>query len=478
MRMPGQLRPRIGLALVALVAAGCTTTQAAEPQDASTGAPRSFDELVDRVQKDVATAWPHTGQVWPGADFAGHNLLLTDGTDTFAVDTHGKTTVSAEDLEKAKIDIPAEDAFDVVTWDDKPSLIIHVPKDLGRGQKSDPTGLTAPQPGYTFALAGHEQFHPYVQNEPRQWPSLKTLNEQDEGDRTEMYPLKSGPRVDRAMVYNSLLSALTSPDERDQHLSEAAWWNAEWRKDYPDDAKGQDATDLLEGTAKYFEQYTLAMTEVDKPTDAAQVRDRLATTLKPMAVASKGIEPYAIGTVALLNADAQGKDFKKKLTTEPTTPLAELLKGVAPSDAQKAPDNVQEGIDKGVKSTNAELAKSIDPFVKNVQDAGHSVLMLPVESVSGSMGGKGFYTTEELPVTITPEAKVTFKPAGGRLRAENVTVGEIDQDGKGYFAIPIKPGEGGAELKGSRLTLHGGGLDGSLTVKATTDGGQNFLYAQ
>lgn len=480
MTVPGRIRPRIALAFafVALVAAGCTTTQAAEPQDASTGAPRSFDDLVDRVQKDVATAWPHTGQVWPGADFSDHNLLLTDGTDTFALDVHGRTKVSAQDLEKAKIDIPAEDAFDVVTWEDKPSLIIHVPKDLGRGQKPDPTGLTAPQPGYTFALASHEQFHPYVQNKPRQWQSLQTLDEQSVGDRTELYPLNAGPRVDRAMVYNSLLTALTSPDERDKHLSEAAWWNAKWRKDYPDDAKGQEATDLLEGTAKYFEQYTLAMTEVDKPNDAEQVRDQLATTLKPMTVASKGIEPYAIGTVALLNADAQGKNFKEKLTTEPTTPLAELLKGVAPSGAQSAPDNVQEGIDKGVKSTNAELARSIDPFVTNVQDTAHSVLMLPVESVSGSMGGKGFYTTEELPITITPEAKVTFKPASGRLRADNVTVGEIEQNGKGYFAIPIKPGKDDAELKGSRLRLHGDGLDGSLTVKATTEDGQNFLYAQ
>ncbi|MFI6093195.1 hypothetical protein [Streptomyces sp. NPDC051218] len=470
-------RPLIALALLAVAATGCTRTQAATRPDAPTSPPASFDALVASVQKDIARAWPHTGQAWPGADFSGHNLLLTDGNKIVAVNKDGTRPVSAGQLDKAKIDVPAEESFDVVTWDSKPSLIIHVPKDLGAGQKPDPTGLTAPQPGYAFALASHEQFHPYVQNKP-QWASLKAFDERSDGDRTELYPLQAGPRIDRAMVYNTLLDALKNPANRAQRLSQAAWWDAKWRKDYPDDAKGQQSTDLLEGTAKYFEQYTLAMAQVDKPTDAQQVRAHLADTLKPMNVASKGVEPYAIGTVALLNADAEGKDFKKKLTTDPTTPLAELLNGVTPSDAQSAPDEVRDGIDKAVRTTNQELRPSIEPFVKNVQDSGHSVLMLPVESVSGSVQGKGFYTTKELPITITPDARVTFKLPSGQARADKVTVGEIDQDGKGYFAIPLVPGKDGATLDGNTLTLNGGGLTGKVTVKATTEDGQHFLYAQ
>ncbi|MEU8953680.1 hypothetical protein AB0C93_05190 [Streptomyces sp. NPDC048518] len=462
-------RSAVFLAMVTAVTAGCTTTQATERTAARSDVPASFTELAADVQHDIAVAWPHTAQVWPGADFSGHNLLLTDGTTTYAMDRDGRRKVSAEDLARAKVEVPAEDAFDVATWHDKPSLIIHVPKDLGASQKPDPTGLTAPQPGNTFALASHEQFHPYVQSKPQEWKSLKILDERSEGDRTELYPLQAGPRVDRSMVYNTLLKGLRNPDEAAERLSEAAWWDAKWRKDYPDDASGQQATDLLEGTAKYFEQYTLGMTQVDDATDAGQVREHLAKVLKPMTVASKGVEPYAIGTVALLNADAQGKDFKRKLTTEPTTPLAELLKGVKPSGAQRAPDEVREGIGKSVKSTNRELSKSIDPFVKNVQDPGHSVLMLPVESVSGSMGGKGFYTTKELPITITPDAKVTFKPAGGRLRAECVTTGELDKDGKGYFAIPLVPGKDGVTLKGTELTLDGGGLSGRLSVRKATE---------
>lgn len=481
MPQPRNVRPAMALALTAVVAAGCTTTQAAVNTQRATQtpkAPESFDDLVSSVQKDISTAWPHTRQVWPGADFADHDLLLTDGSTTHVVDKDGKQQVPADDLAKAKIDIPAEDSFDVVTWNKKPSLIIHVPKDLGVGQRADPTGLTPPQPGYTFALASHEQFHPYVQNKPEQWASLKVLDKQGEGDRTELYPLQAGPRVDRAMIYNSLLDGLKKPDKLAERMSQAAWWDAKWRKDYPNDAKGQESTDLLEGTAKYFEQYTLAMTEVESPTDAKQVRAHLADTLKPMTVASKGIEPYAIGTVALLNADAEGKNFKQKLMNDPTTPLAELLKDVKPSGRQTAPEAVSKGIEKGVADTNKELAKSIEPFVHDVQDSGHSVLMLPVESVSGSMQGKGFYTTKELPITITPDARVTFKPSSGQVRAEKVTVGELDQDGKGYFAIPVVPGNNGVQLDGSKLTLDGGGLTGTVTVKSTTTDGQHFLYVQ
>ncbi|MEU6676650.1 hypothetical protein [Streptomyces sp. NPDC046925] len=471
-------RPVLALALTAVTVSACTATEAAVRTDRASDTPASFDDMMQSVQHDMAVAWPHTRSVWPGADFSGHNLLLSDGSTTYVLDRAGRKKVPAEDLAQAKIEIPAEDAFDVVTFDGKPSLIIHVPKDRGASQKKDPTGLTAPQPGYTFALASHEQFHPYVQNKPREWKSLQTLDKQTDADRTELYPLQAGPRIDRAMVYNTLLEGLQHPDQVARHLSEAAWWDAKWRTDHADDAKGQEATDLLEGTAKYFEQYTLAMTQVDKPTDAGQVRARLAQTLKPMTIASKGVEPYAIGTVALLNADAQGKDFKQKLTTEATTPLAELLKGVKPAGPQRTPDQVRDGITKSVESTNQELSKSIDPFVKSVQDPGHSVLMLPVDSVSGSMGGKGFYTTKELPITITPDAKVTFKTDSGRVRAEGVTTGELEQDGKGYFAIPLIIGKDGAQLAGTTLSLNGGGLTGRVTVQPATQGGQHFLYAQ
>ncbi|MCM2416368.1 hypothetical protein [Streptomyces sp. RKAG290] len=52
-----------------------------------------------------------------------------------------------------------------------------------------------------------------MQNKPRQWTSLKALDTQEEGDRTEIYPLQAGPRIDRAMVFDSLLNGLKKPDK-------------------------------------------------------------------------------------------------------------------------------------------------------------------------------------------------------------------------------------------------------------------------
>ncbi|RFU88282.1 hypothetical protein DY218_02435 [Streptomyces triticagri] len=438
----------------------------------------SVKELTDSVQQDVAKVWPHTGRIWPGVDFSDHQVLLSDGSTTYALDAKGMKPVSAQDLKQNKIDIPSPDSFDVVTWQGKPALIIRPAKDLGAGQKADPTGLTAREPAYSFGLASHEQFHPYVQNAPKSpWTSLQKL-EKSAGDRTELYPLKPEPRIARAMVYNSLLSALQQPKERDAFLAEAAYWNTKWTKNYPEDAEGQEATDLLEGTAKYFEQSAIAMAAVDRPGDPAQVRAYLAKTLKPMKVASKGIEPYAIGTVALLNADAKGLDVKESLTTEPTTPLAALLKGVKPAGSQSAPADVTRGIEQGVQASNKELGPLIEPFVADVQDKSKSVLMLPVESVSGSVGGKGFYTTEELPISITPKARATFKSKTGTVRVDGATVGEIDEDDKGYFAVPLDLDDADAALDGTRLTLKAEGLSGTVTVKAATNDGQQFLYAQ
>lgn len=465
------------IGLCAMAGAGCTTGETS--QTSSSAAPSSVQELARAVQSDVATVWPRTGRIWPSVDFSGHSVLVTDGSTTYAVDKNEMRKVPAKDLEQAEVEVPRPDAFDVVTWQGKPSLILRPPQDLGAEQKPDPTGLTAPQPtAYTFGLASHEEFHPYVQQRPKApWTSLQKLQE-SAADRTELYPLQAQPRVARAMVYNSLLTALQKPDQRGEHLSRAAYWSDTWAEDYPEDAKGQEATDLLEGTAKYFELSAIAMAAVKNPDDAAQIRSYIAETLKPMKVASKGIEPYAIGAVALLNADAQGRDLKKALTTQPTTPLAALLKGVTRSGAQRAPKDVSEGIRKGVATTNKELSASIDPFVADVQDKTKTVLMLPVESISGSFGGKGFYTTKELPISITPEARATFKAKTGTVKVNGATVAEIDEGGKGYFTLPLNPSDKGVRIEDDRLTLTGDHLTGTVTVKTTSNDGQRFLYVQ
>ncbi|MEV3993091.1 hypothetical protein AB0J57_29710 [Streptomyces sp. NPDC049837] len=482
--MDRRLRPSAALAVVCAVAGAACSGGVAQPAVGPPVAPTSpgLETLAESVRKDIAKVWPRTGRIWPGMDFTDHNVLITDGRKTYAVDKDGRRAVSPEELKRNKVDVPQQGGFDVVSWQGKDSVIVRPPEGrAAESLKQDPTGLGSPDvASYTFELATHEQFHPYVQHDKKApWKSLEEAEKRGGGARDELYPLKAEPRIHRAMIYNSLLTAYEDPGRRTEQLAAAAYWHRAWTEQYPDEAEQWASTDLLEGTAKYVERVAVAMARSDDPDSESQVRAYLVRTLKPMKVAAKGLEPYAIGTAALLNADELGLDVKKTLTTEPVTPLSLLLKNVRPAARQTAPDDVVRGIRNSVAKTNEELAGEIEPFVKGVQDKRKTVLMLPADRVSGSLGGKGFYTTEELPITIVPAARVTFRLASGTITLDQVTTGELIQDDNtAYFAVPLDPEDENVSLKGNRLTLTGDGLTGTATVRSTMDDGQRFLYAQ
>lgn len=468
-------------ALLAVAACSGTNAVAGGREVMAQETQMPISQLASALQHDVATVWPRTGSIWPDVDFARDVLLVSDGTSTYAIDADSHRLVSKNELDQAKVTVPQPGGFDVMTWQRRDAVIVRTPTGASAAKLSqDPTGLTSPTvTQYMFELATHELFHPYVQHsKTTPWTSLQKLEAQGSGSRDELYPLQAAARIERAMIYNSLLAALQHPTQRSQDLAAAAYWNDAWTREYPDEAKATAQVDLLEGTAKYFERAAVAMAAVDQPGDSPQVRAYLAETLKPMKVASLAVEPYAIGTVALLNADAEHLEVKQTLTTDPVTPLSLLLQGVKPAGTQQAPSDVVQGIESSVQKANKELAPSIDPFVAAIQDKRTTVLMLPVSAATGSVAGKGFYTTEQLPITITPDARAVFKTSTGSVTVNNATTGEIEQDGTGYFALPLTPAEVSAELKGNRLTLHSGSLTGTVTVQAATDNGQQFLYAR
>lgn len=439
-------------------------------------------QLSSSVRRDVAIVWPRLGRIWPGADFSKHSVIVTDGRCAYLLDARSGGSISLDELKKHNIGVPRPGGFEAITWKGRKSIVVRPPEGAGAAAPAkDPLGMTSPDAaGYTFGLATHEQFHPDVQyDSAAPWHSLIQLDNASGGaGRAEEYPLRADPRIDRAMVYNSLLLGLRDPARRAAHLAQAAYWNQRWTDGFPAEAKGQASVDLLEGTAEYVQQSALAMAAVRDPDDPAQIRARLTRTLRPMKVAAKGAEPYAIGTAALLTADAAGRDVKKTLTTKATTPLAELLRGVTPAGPQTAPKDVTDGITRSVARTNRQLAPVIEPFVAGLQDRKKLVLLLPADSVTGSMSGTGFYTTRQLPVTITTGAGATFNSGSGAVRLDKVTVAEMRVKDKDYYALPLDPDNGNFTLEDNRLTLKGGHMHGSIVVVRQTDDGQRFLYAQ
>ncbi|MDN3296331.1 hypothetical protein QWM81_20130 [Streptomyces ficellus] len=444
---------------------------------------QTLEAMSASVQKHIATVWPRTGGIWPGVDFSEHSVILTDGKAAYVLDKDGRRPVSVDTLKKRKVALPTRPgSFNPITWEGKKSLILWPRTRNATGKDKDPTGFEPADAALnTFGLATHEEFHPYVQHGgSAPWRSLQQAEKDaGQGDRDTVYPVRAEPRIQRAMVYNSLLAAYKEPDRRAQHLAAAAYWQRTWARANPDEAQASRPVELLEGTAKYFEVAAVAMAETGSA-DPAKTRAHLRETLQPMKLASKAFEPYAIGAAALLNADAMGLgNVKKTLTTTYTTPLDQVLRGIRPATSAQAPADVRRGIEDNVRKTNESLSKVIDPFVKAMADDSTPMLLIPIDATSESVGAEGFYTTEELPVTIIPGFRLTFdKLTSGKLTINRATVGILDLDGKGYYALPLSLDGTKNRLDDRRLTLDTPRISGTVTVTTRTDDGKRSYIAQ
>jgi hypothetical protein len=465
----------VGLACAVLAGAGCGISNSAASEATS------LEDLAVEVQEHVATVWPRTGQLWPGVDFSDHVLLLSDGKATWAIDKDGHRPISMADLADKDVTIPKA-GFDMLSWEGRNAVIIPAPSvEQNRQRRRDPTGLSSADPAmYVFELATHEQFHTYFQLEDSKqpWASLEKMEEQDDGGgRFDQYPLQAKPRLYRAMVYNSLLAAYQNPGKRDEHLSAAAYWQDTWARNYPDEAKSQAPTELLEGTAKYFEKAAVAMAAAEDPQNAYERHDYLAHTLKPMAVPFKAFEPYAIGVGALLNAD-QGElvDLQNRLADQPVTPLSQVLQGVKPTK-QATPEDIEKSITDATAEKNETLSRQIDPFVTGMLDSKSWVLMMPADTLRGTLNASGLYTTKALPIPIFPNAALSFKLKTGQLELDDVTTGQDDRGEDSYFIVPLDPNGQGTTLSGNTLRLDTGHVTGTFTVSLRTERGQRYLYA-
>lgn len=476
---------RVARALAACVlctCAGCSTgdTSSAETTAARASAsPADLAGEAEQIQKYVAQVWPRTGRIWPGMDFSRHVLLLTDGKEAWAIDKASRQKVTLESLKDNKTSLPSPGGFAMTNWKGRNAVIIRLrTPEAAAKLREETTGLTSPDvPAFDFEFATHEQFHTYVQLGDRPWTSLGKLSQGDGDGRDELYPLQAAPRLQRAMIYNSLLAAYQQPKKQTEHLAAAAHWQEKWASEYPQEKKTQEQTDLLEGTTQYVETMAGAMALVEDSENTGQVRDFLTRTLKPMKVASKSEETYAIGAAALLNADAMGKpQMKQALTTEAATPASWLLKDVDPSP-QPAPKDFKKSIERSITQQNRQLATTIEPFVQAMQDKKSWILMLPDEALQGSMDAS-FYTTKKLPISIKNNAYATFRLHSGEVVLDKTTTGELKRDGKTYYAIPLNPADKNISLDGEKLTLKDPRLAGNVTVKVKTDDGQRMLYAQ
>lgn len=318
-------------------------------------------------------------------------------------------------------------------------------------------------------LIVHETFHAFVQG--NNWLEVSRLIARG-SRRVQTYPVVAEPRAYREELGRRLLDALTTPDPswRSRLLAEAAGLYQGWKTRFPEEARLSQWTDIMEGSATYFEARVGLMTQ-GADGNASALASYLPQSLPP-ARPDLTTEAYRLGALAGLLLDQEGDPLRwKQRLMAGVTPL-ELLLGtrtpqqVTPSGA--ALGQAQEAADR----LNEALSPWLDPVLAHLR-AGAPFLVLEGRP-QGSFSPKGFYRSAAFPeCTLTPLTRATVETEQGTVTIENAVW--VEQEGAQMsMAFVVEPGWVGTQS--GRLVVTHPGLSRPLEVTRETDARGRTIY--
>ncbi|WP_027460273.1 hypothetical protein [Deinococcus murrayi] len=398
------------------------------------------------------------GAAWPGGEQAAVETIVTDGAAAYRLKSGQVSSFPLAEL-------PAS-----------------IRQATGLSFKLDRAGRRAyyrldaaflsliaePAKGTVIQLVVHENFHGFVQGD--NWPEVSRLLAAG-SRRVQPYPIVAEPRAYRSALTERLLAALTTPDpaRRTRLLAEAAGLYQGWKTRFPEEARLSRWTDIIEGTATYFETRVGLMTQgADGNTSV------LATYLPqhlPPAQPDLTTEAYRLGALAGLLLDQEGDPLQwKRRVMAGMTPLELLLgsrtpKETAPSaaalgEAQAAADRL-----------NAALAPQLEPVLTHLR-AGAPLLVLN-GPLQGSFSPQGFYQAAAFPdYTLIPLVRGTVQTEGGPVTVENAVW--LERKGELSLTFVVQPEW--VSTQGGKLVVTHPGLSRPLEVTRETDAQGRTLY--
>ncbi|MPY68097.1 hypothetical protein F8S09_15680 [Deinococcus sp. SDU3-2] len=375
---------------------------------------------------------PHLNALWPGGDQANTTLVLTDGAEVYEITGSmvKRLPDSALAEVRTQIDVNQPRSFQVVPSQRKAyyRFSLH----LLPTQAAPP--LIADALDEFLGFVYHEQFHFLVQPE---WPrSPDTLNP----DIYEDYPSDPLPRAYRRALAQSLRTALLSrePAGRQAALRQAAGLFTGWKTQYPDEVRRSRSTDLLEGTATYFEA-RLRLLAQGLDGDPAALGDRLdqITRVTPPGLR---VEGYQLGALAGLLLDQV--DPERQWTGEVQggqTPVEVLLRRF-PQPSQAPPAAVVEAVRTLAGQLESAVAPRLDPVIAGYE-AGQPLLRVPGEIVGSFHVRGGFYRSARMPgwglVTLS---SIRVRTEAGEVEVKDVVwMQNLDQVEERGLTVLLDP---------------------------------------
>ncbi|WP_156103501.1 hypothetical protein [Deinococcus sp. YIM 77859] len=447
--------------LLTLIASPSASTTQVSPI-AQAAAPASYSPLEWRIHpiaRQLATYERFYATAWPAGDRAAVENVITDGVTAYLVKSGQVSSYPVAEL---------------------PPSLTH---GTGWGFSHDVARrrgyyrLDAIQPDAPIAEAdtafvqfvAHENFHAFVQG--NNWPEVTRLLAEG-SRRVQAYPVVAEPRAYREEIGKRLLDALTTPDtpRRGRLLAEAAGLYQGWKTRFPEEVRLSQWTDIIEGSATYFEVRVGLMTQ-GADGNASVLAWYLSEWL-PSARLDLTTEAYRLGALAglLLDQEEDPLGWKGRLMAG-VTPLELLLGGRTPREtvpSGAALGQAQEAADR----LNASLAPWLEPVLKHLR-AGAPLLVIEGRP-QGSFGLKGFYRHAAFPEYILiPITRATVATQQGA-----VTIGDAvwleRQDAGPSMAFVIEPDW--VVAQSGKLVVTHPGLSRPLEVTRETDAQGRTIY--
>lgn len=228
-----------------------------------------------------------------------------------------------------------------------------------------------------FALLVHEGFHAFGQSEL----------EQSTVGRTETYPAKHEPRLER----EELTRALVAHFRGEAGALERA---AAWHKRHSEHMEPL-GSDVIEGSAEYVEKVSTVIAKLGCDVSEKILIDQVVESLAEQGGAfDKEYEHYRVGALGFLLARPQMQKILSRVEDE-LLPLDILFEKVVPAKDITADSLLDHAAEMTVSMKNRESEDVMEPINEHVS-LGKTLVFVPFNALRGSFVHRGSFKNGEM----------------------------------------------------------------------------------
>ncbi|MEG0857164.1 MAG: hypothetical protein RSG52_11880 [Terrisporobacter sp.] len=427
---------------------------------------KDVETYVDNAFKMYKKHGPMSNDVWKGYDLKEKNIIVgeRDNKTDKVVKAWLLTQTDKKELTKDEmkgINFPSAGGYSPIKFENKEGIVMSINKGLI-------PMLSFMNFNYIYDVAVHEMYHFYGDNMEKYDEVVK--DGANNNERYTAFPKEVMPRVYRKMIYDNLVLAYENPTDEKIYLGKAKYWNEKWGKEYLDEYKQANITDIAEGKARYIEY--LMCIDYKGISDKEKIESIKYLFNKETEVfEGSDDESYELGFVSGVLLDKSNPNWKKEIDENPQRPVEMILKDV------KAVKDDSDHYDKVLKKANSQINKSnkkIENKIKNIKDAENDK-NIPLLQLNNKLMN-GSYTTSDF---IEYEGKVvivdfgaTFKNDNGSAKIDGVS-SYVLKEQEGIYNLPLTMKY---KFENNRLIIDQKGVKVDAKVKETKNSDGRTVY--